>query len=307
LALGGGYAKYDALWVKWEPARWTAEGADWSGNYYDRAQIYYAQWIRTGDAQYKQKGDAMALDYRRDYLHANNYQTSPHWSQLDGVTLHYWLTGDDSSRTAVGKAAWNLAPTVKWSRTGPYTEARQQARALQALLLAWQINAPNAPTGGWAKALDDGLNNILPQQSADGGWRYPVNTCDLTLNYMNAMLADALIRVYTQYRADPRIPAAVQKTADYLWTQWRAKDAVPSFNYYEGPCSNIHGSSGPSATPDLTGIFTSLYAWMAKQDPAYRAKSDAVFLATMNGMYPQGSKQFNQAFAFGWRAMGYLP
>ena len=305
-ALGTMYAKYDPLWVKWEQARYTAEGTIWAGNYYDRVQIYYAQWIRTGDAAYKQRGDAMALDYRRNYLHASNYQTSPHWSQLDGVALHYWLNGDDSSRIAVGKAAWNLAPSLTWARTGNYTDARQQARALIGALLAWQMNAPNAPAGGWAQALDNGLNAILPQQAADGAWRYPANTCDLSLNYMGALLADALIRVYNEYRPDPRIPGAVKKTADFLWTQWRAGDAVPSFNYYEGYCSNQHGTAGATATPDLTGLFTSTYAWMAKQDPAYRTKSDQVFNATMNGMYPQGSKQFNQAFAFGWRAMGYL-
>ncbi len=306
-ALGGGYAQYDALWAKWEPARWAAEGKDWSSNYYDRAQIYYAQWIRTGNATYKQRGDAIALDYRRGYLHASNYQTSAHWAQLDGIALHYWINGDDSSLVALGKAAWNLAGTAQWPRTAPYQEARQQARALIAMLLAWQANAPNAPAGGWAKAIDDGLNAILPQQSADGAWRYPANTCDLSLNYMGAMLADALIRVYTQYRPDPRIPVAVKKTADFLWTQWRSNDAIPSFNYYEAQCNNQHGNGGPFATGDLTGIFVSTYAWMASQDPAYKAKSDAVFNATMKGMYPQGSKQFNQAFAFGWRALGYLP
>ncbi len=307
-ALGGGYAKYDALWAKWEPTRFTADGTLWSAsNYYDRAQIYYAQWIRTGNSAYKQRGDAIAVDYRRNYLHASNYQTSPHWAQLDGVALHYWLTGDDSSRIAVGKAGWNLAGTALWPNTNPYNDARTQARAFTAMLLAWQTNAPNAPTGGWAKALDDGLNNVLPQQAADGGWRY-ANTCNLSLNYMSAMLADALIRVHESYRPDPRIPVAVKKTADFLWTQWRNGDAIPSFNYYEATCVNMHGTGGQTATPDLTGLFVSTYAWLARQDPAgYRTKSDAVFAATMNGMYPQGSKQFNQAFAYGWRALGYLP
>lgn len=305
-ALGGGYAKYDALWSQWEPTRFKLDGTAWDGDYYDRVQLYYAQWIRTGNGSYKTRGDAMALDYRRKYLHANNYNTSAHWSQLDGVALHYWLTGDDSSRIAVGKAALSLAGTALWPRNGQWTDARQQARALVAMLLAWQTNAPYAPSGGWAKAIDDGLTAILPQQSADGGWRYPVNTCNLSLNYMGAMLSDALIRVYTQYRPDSRIPGAVRKTADFLWTQWRPNDATPSFNYYEGKCSNQHGSGGPSGTADLTGIFVSTYAWMSAQDQSYRTKSDAVFSATMKGLYPQGSKQFNQGFAFGWRALGYL-
>ena len=83
----------------------------------------------------------MVLDYRRNYLTANNYQTSPHWSQLDGVALHFWMTGDDSSRIAVGKAAWNLAPSAQWPRTGPYTDARQQARALVSTIPQREVNA----------------------------------------------------------------------------------------------------------------------------------------------------------------------
>lgn len=306
-SLGGGWAQYDPLWTKWEQTRWQADGSRWGDNYYDRAQIYYAQWIRTGNAAYKTRGDAMALDYRRNYLHASNYAATGHWSQLDGVALHYWINGDDSSRIAVGRTAHSLMGTALFPRTGPYTDARQQARTLIAMLLAWQMNAPNAPSGGWSKALDDGLNAILPQQSSDGAWRYPQVTCDLSLNYMGAMLSDALIRVYTSYRQDPRIPSAVKRTADFLWTQWRAGDATPSFNYYEAQCNNQHGNGGPNATGDLTGLFVTTYAWLASQDASYRSKADAVFGAAMKGMYPQASKQFNQAFAFGWRALGYLP
>ena len=305
-ALGGAYADYDVLWARWEPMRWAADSSAWeSANYYDRAQIYYAQWIRTGNAVYKQRGDAIALDYRRKYLEANAFKASAHWAQLDGLALHYWLNGDRASLVALGRTAAEIASTAQWKRTDAWTEGRQQARALTALLLGWQTNAPDAPRGGWAVAIDKALDAILVQQSPDGGWRY-ANTCGVSLNYMSAMLSDALIRVHTEYRPDPRIPDAVRKTADFLWTQWREKDRVPSFHYYEKVCSNIHGTGGPTATPDLTGIYTSMYAWMAAQDPAYRSKSDAVFNSAMKGMYPQGSKQFNQAFAYGWRALGYL-
>lgn len=307
-ALTDGLGTTDSTFLRWEATRWSVDGDLWSAsNYYDRSKIYYAWWARTGNPLYKVRGDLIALNYRRNYLHPANYQTSPHWSQLDGLALHYWYTGDDSSRIAVGKAAWNLAPTLKWPRTGLYTDARQQGRALIGVLLAWQMSAPNAPVGGWAKALDEGLDNILSQQSPDGAWRYPVNTCDLSLNYMGAILADALIRVHDTYRPDPRIPPAVQKTADFLRTQWRSGDPIPSFNYYEATCANQHGTAGPTATADLTGLYTTMYAWMARRDPSYSGMAMDVIRNTMRGIYPYGTKQFNQAFTFTWRSLGYLP
>lgn len=310
-ALGGGYARMDPLYVKWDSLRWAQDSSQWGGNYYDRGLIYYAQCERLANPLYCVRGDAIVLDYRRKYLAANAYKASPHWSQLDGVAVHYWKSGDDSSRIAVVRTAYQMSVTLPWLRTGNYTDARQQARALTAALLAIQVNATNTPYGGhatWPAALDAGITNILSQQSADGAWRYPVNTCDLSLNYMGAMLADAFIRLYETYRQDPRFPVAIEKTADFLWTQWRPNDAVPSFNYYEKLCVNQHGTGGPTATPDLTGLYTTLFAWLAKRNPTkYRAKSDAVFAAAMQGLYPQGSKQFNQGFAYSWRAVGYLP
>lgn len=304
------YAQFDQLMRQHEPGAWARDGALWSGsNYYDRALHYYAMWIRHKDTTYKRKADAIAVNYRDNYLIANNGQATPHWSQLDGIAMHYWVNGDPESLRALGLTAWNVGSSGTWTRTGPYTDARQQARALTALLLAWQTNAPPPPNGKtWSAMLDQSLDVILPQQSADGAWRYPANTCDKSLNYMGAMLAHALGRVYDQYRPDPRIPGAIQRTVDYLWAnEWLRTGSIDSFAYYEAPgCSNQHGVGGHNPTPDLTGLFAPAFGWMAKRDPAkYQPILLQLVDAANRGLYP-ASKQLNQWWWL-WAAQAGAP
>ncbi|MBK6457712.1 MAG: Ig-like domain-containing protein [Gemmatimonadetes bacterium] len=98
----GVWAQYESEFVKYADRHWTQTADAWSGNYYDRAQIYYAWWVRTGNPEYWRRGTLMALNYRINYLEANNYGASNFWSQLEGVALHYRLTGDPMSQKAVG-------------------------------------------------------------------------------------------------------------------------------------------------------------------------------------------------------------
>lgn len=303
-------AQIDQIWQQWEPVRWKADTARYVDNYYDRALHYYAHWVRTGIPVYKTRADSMAVTYRRDYLEANNYQASNYWLQLDGVAMHWWVTRDPASLTAVSRAGHNVGLLATTHPSTRWAEARMYARSLQALLLAWQTNAPLPPgvTQSWASRIDAALDHILPLQSADGAWRL-TGSCNESLNYMSAMLAHTLARVHDNYRADPRIPGAVQRSVDFLWTQWRGTDAVPSFAYYSAvvTCNSKPGEAeGPWATPDLTGIFAPAFGWMARRDPAYAPKALAVIDGANRGVYPQGSKQWNQ-WGWVWVGAGYLP
>ncbi|HEU5184776.1 MAG TPA: hypothetical protein VFU01_09430, partial [Gemmatimonadaceae bacterium] len=96
------YQTYEQNFRTFADYHWNLNGATWTENYYDRAQIYYAWWLRTAQLEYWRRATALALSYRRDYLEASNYNPSAHWSQLEGQELHYLATGDDASRRAVG-------------------------------------------------------------------------------------------------------------------------------------------------------------------------------------------------------------
>ena len=102
---GATFQKYEADFRSFADQHWSRKGAAWEENYYDRAQIYYAWWLRTGNLTYWQRATVLALSYRRDYIEANNYKPAAHWTQLEGLELHYLATGDEASRTAVGYVA----------------------------------------------------------------------------------------------------------------------------------------------------------------------------------------------------------
>ena len=99
------------------------------------------------------------LAYRIGYLEANSYGTSPHWSQIDGVAMHYQLTGDEKSRFAVGRVAEILRYfRDRASLVGhPDIESRILARALMAQLWGWRLQARG--------------NEAIATTSAPGTWR----------------------------------------------------------------------------------------------------------------------------------------
>src|SRR5215213_10438679 len=108
-ALGGASARYVNDFVSYNDLHWQADGANWEkADFYDRAKIDYAWWQMTGDSKYLERANAIALDYRENYIQ-QDYNPVAHWSMMTGVALHYAVTGDEASRTAVGKVADNFA------------------------------------------------------------------------------------------------------------------------------------------------------------------------------------------------------
>jgi hypothetical protein len=315
--LGGTFAKYDADFVTHADKHWAASGAAWVENYYDRALIYFAMWARTGNAEYYRRGALHALAYRRDYLEAGGYNSSPHWSQLEGLAVHYWLTGDEASRRAVVAVADKMVPYIPSEYfTRVLGESRIAARTLHAVVLAWQVlpGGPAVPglaySSDYAAHTDRALERLFAWQAADGSWPADGQVCGGQLNYMVGMLNDVLIKTYEGYRADARIVSAVRRGADYLWkTQWLPE--ARAFKYTSTPtsCTSANGTpvGGPEPAPNLTGLLVAPYGWLARVtgDAGYRAIGDTLFGATVAGMYPTGSKQFNEAYTNSYRYLGY--
>ena len=299
--MGPTFGSYERSFVQHAEPHWNKERDQWSGaNYYDRALIYYAFWVRTANPAYFNRANLLALNYRVNYLEANRYASSPHWSQPEGLEQHYLLTGDESSRFAIARLAEQFMPLNLGDTLNiPWTETRIQARALQAIYLAWRLDAQGPKKLNLTAALDRKLKHTLGTQRPDGSTGWPV-TCYQSLNYMHGLLNDQLINIYTNYRADSAIFTHVKRNVDYLWrTQWVPR--ANAFKNLSGRCQrNAQGEDvgGMNPTPDLNMLFVTGFGWLYQQtgDVSYRQAGDQVFEGGVKGAYWPGSKQFNQTF-----------
>jgi len=302
--LSATHARFENDFVTYADKQWVASGASWVEDYYDRALVYYAAWVRSGNLEYWKRATAIVIDYRTQYLEPNTYNSSPHWAQMEGVEKHYLTTGDESSRFAVARVAERLRdgfqPTL--GNIDSWWDGRIQARLLQSYLLAWRLEAQGAGQVNWAAMLDDALTKILNTQQADGSYRF-ISLCNESLNFMTGMLNDVLITYHAYYKADARIQPSVKKAVDFLWSsQWIS--TAKSFKYVSNTCADV---GGPTAAPDLNNMIINGFAWTYKQtgDVSYRTAADAILTGAVEGAWLDGSKQFNQQYTTAYRYLSY--
>jgi hypothetical protein len=319
-ALGAPFEKYETDFRTFAERHWRADGPGWeAANYYDRAKIFYVWWARTGDDTFLKRANEIVIDYRRNYIEANGFRPSAHWSQMAGLALHCLIAGDVLSGEAVGRAAdlFSLPDNIAaLADLAGEMDNRIQARTLETLLLARQLGAPSLgipdkqpdgtdwgiPGGNdWESLLRMALGRILVSQSPDGAYRFQQIQCGYNLPFMVGLLNDALIQYHDQFEADPRILPAVKRSLDYLWSRnWDAK--AQAFVYLEGPCQdNEDNNTGPA--PDLNNLTLSGFGWVYWQtgDTIYRNRGDAILAGAVKGAWLDGSKQFNQAYTTSYK------
>lgn len=315
---GGPFAQYESDFRKLDDEQWRECGPAWDCiNYYDRAAIYYAWWRHTGNRKYLDRANAVAVDYRENYLEASKYGASFHWAMMDGVALHYLATGDTMSLIAVGKVADGFAYHTRIVGGKKDNDNRIQARILVGLLLAQKLSAPSTglpdPIGipggnNWSAKLRQALTSILTTQDADGAWRF--GRCNGTPPFFTThpftigLLLDALARYHDLFEADPRILPAVQRTADYLW----ANDWLPrarAFKYLGQECP---GEGGPTPAPDLNNLIVNGFAWVYHQtgNATYRQRADEIFAGALTtDAAAEDAKHFNQQYTSSLRYIAY--
>jgi hypothetical protein len=259
-------------------------------------------WARTGNSTYLERANALAVNYRQSFLEARGFNVLPYETFVDGVALHYLVTGDQASRTAVGKVADRFATSRFVDVLGNVAgevDNRDQSRVITALIVARQIGAPSATGTDFADRARTALSNTLRSQSTDGAYRFQQsNQCGHNKPFMVGLLNDALIRYHTNFEADSRIVPAVKRSLDYIWANdWRS--AQQSIVYLGGNC----GSDSPFTAPDLNNLVSSGFGFVYRRtgDATYRTRGDAVFNGAVNGGWPAGSKQFNQQYTSSYR------
>jgi hypothetical protein len=315
-AMGPPFARYERNFRAFAEKHWHAEGGDWeTAYYYDRAKIYYVWWARTGNAAYLDRANALLVNYRTGYVEPS-YDAASHWTFVQGLALHFLVTGDEKSRLAVGRLGDNHAAPYYMDQLHDPKAAemdnRIQARVLEGFLWAHLIGAPSprrmtygprgeewGEVGGndWAALLPVTLDKILSSQAADGSYKFKQQS-----PFMAGILNDVLIDYYTLFEPDPRIPAAVKKSLDYMWTtSW-----VPARNSFKyDPADRTFEGQKPA--PDLNHLIVNGFGWIYKQtgETLYRERGDAVFAGGVQGAWLDGSKQFNQSYATSYRYLAY--
>lgn len=297
------FDSYESLFDSNQERLWVAYGHQWGQNYYDRVQNWYAFWVRTGNPVFFERASRMAIDYRRGYLEFANYGAAEWWAYLEGLALHYWLSGDEKSRIAVYMTAASLHGSrgmerLEQAATHGWMDNRVQSKVLGAKVLAILLEAPSAGSVvDWRAAARIDLGRILSTQAADGAYRFG-NICNESNNFMSAMLSSVLISYHSYVDADARIPTAIERNMDWMRrTQWRPADQV--FNYYSGQCTD----GGPSAAGDLNGFFMESLGWLATYtgDRLWIDFGDAVLKGVVEKTWMTPSKMFNQAYHLSWR------
>jgi len=300
------FTTYENDFVTYGDQHWATEAGIWDYDYYDRVLIWYAWWVRTGDPEYWRRAAIDAIAYREQYVKPT-YIMQPHEAQLEGLALHYLLTGDEGSRYAVARVAaifadiWTPVLDCPACSGGEYVEGRIQARTLQSHYLSWMISAVGDEPRNWAALMATDVTKILNTQGADGSYRF-VQWEGAHSNYMTGLMHDMMIKYYTYVQADARIPTAIKKTLDWMWsTQWLS--AAQSFKYV----SDSMSTGDPSPAPDLNLLIVTGYAWyyMYSGNSTYKTEADAIFAGGVNQAFLTGYKQFNQNYTSSYRYLYY--
>ena len=305
--LGASFAKYDADFATYAERHWRADSSGFYHNYYDRALAYDAMWVRTGNAVYWKRGIEHARRYRDGYIVANNFKPSPHWAQLEGIEKHFLLTGDEASRTALARAAESLWGQVKVKGLAAW-DPRIAARVMHGQLMAWRLNSadgfrPSYGPASWTMRIDSSLAQLVRWQSPSGLYGGGDYWCGGQANYMVGLLNEALVKVHTYYRPDPRAVTLVRRASDYMWnTQWLA--ASGAFKYVSVTCTG-RGTTNPAG--DLNGLIVAPYGWLYRQtgDAKYRTQGEAIFAGLVRHAYLTGTKQFNQAYTSSYHYLAW--
>ncbi len=222
----------------------------WEGNvwYYDGIRIFYQLADYTGDSFYRDVCVPNFLPlYRNFVLNAEpgvqGWRVFPH-----GLYENFLRTGSSASQQAVFK----LADNSVWSGTGGGVDAtlsRETAYLIHAYL--------------YKQALGGGFHHNLERTVAMAlGHLDQVavsKTATVIKPFMLGLTFEALIHYYEQ-SGDPRIPALIKKSADWLWYESGLWDAgSQSFLYIN---KQIPNDDPATPAPDLNLLIAPVYGWL---------------------------------------------
>jgi hypothetical protein len=269
---------------------------------YEHVLTHYQHFIQTADPRWFAVAWQQGETYRA-YIDAND---APEWNMAtEGMAVHYWFSGDERSRVALGKMVRWLTSATQYVYTWPDPDAayRLKGRSLEGALDCIKVECDpgtDPTTGGLNIPYDirailptiipklmtvQSANGLFPGRNIGGGQK----------NYQIGNLLTGLLRYYDEFQADPVVLQSIKKSLDYMWAnEWsEERQGFRYCTYAAGDC----GSGGPE--PGLNNLILPAYAWYyyKTRDPAYKDMADRIFLGTRatRTQWPSYPMQFDQA------------
>ena len=294
--------------------------------YYDLESIFYQMAAYTGDA----KWSASAQDAEQGYrpwvegaaADGGGFGAVPgYWIFSEGLRRDFELTGDTKSRDAVHQLAIHGSycrdeTPLEWSASA--TLMRENAYCVKAYLDDESLGNPLRTRA--AQQLSQLIDNLDATITGRYKAEQDADVPDICKGKTYAqpfyigLAARTLIAWHTTH-PDPRIPAILARTADFMWDKLRYNQTNGRFWY--GQCTtsatgtwNVWTSAGGNLpADDLNLLIAPLYAWLYRQtgNDTYRERGDAIWSvgvidATQNGL---NSKQFNQNYMWSFDYIGW--
>ena len=258
--------------------------------YYDGERVFY----QIEDYTKQKKWETCALNaqanYRDQYVMAPKTPGAvPAWRVFpDGIYMNYLRTGDATSKAAVHALATNAAGARLWTWHVPTSLIREATYMLT------------------ANRLDTKLGNDRSRQTQQMvsvvlGQIDQITSGEATLNqpFMDGLAAEALIHYYEDgHQDDVRIPAAIQKLADWLWANAWYQNKGGGFFYYNAYQASI-GMPQNEGLRNLNLMIAPMYAWLFKTtgNPKYQSEGDQIFSSGV---------EFDPAGTLGWSAKNFM-
>lgn len=206
------------------------------------------------------------------------YHVFPH-----GLAEDYLRNNDASSKSALATMQSQAAFVKDSGGRVLVRVSRETAYSLNAYVSNLRVS--NTQSAYYSKAIDYALGHLDQWTVSEAVQRVP--------SFMVALTCEALIK-YNSYNPDPRVPPAIQKAADWLWTHsWRPNDPGGEGFLYEAnteePVTNFS---------DLDLLIAPIYGWLYKEtgDPKYQVEGDAAFVGGVDHSYLGDGKHFSQNY-----------
>ena len=269
---------------------------------YDHVMTTYQHYMQTADPKWFAMAWNMGNAYQR-YFITGGVQTE--WaSNTESLVVHYWMTGDESTRGLVGRFTewWTGAMNFYgFSLRDGYMRVKGRAMLAQLDCVKIECNPgvdkyhnPYTTPYDLKTILPSELNQAFTLQVSSGLFPGDTLYAGGQKNFMVGIFLTAMTRYYDEYNADSRILPFVKKSLDYMMTsEWDV--ATQGFRY----CTTTAGDCNTVPQPGLNNLILPGYAWYfnTTRDPKYLGYADQLFAGNRSTrVYWLGYvKQFDQA------------